>query len=241
MASILSFINQAAGLLGNGLNRGCSFVLSCAGESIALPVIPNSYEVNRAYNNSSININSLGDINMLGKRGLTAIKFSSFFPAQEYSFAGIDIDGPNIYVKQLERFATKGQPCRLYISDTNINTWVTIDSLTYKEQDGTSDVYFDISLREYRYIQPTSDKLDATTQLASRVAETLQEKTVTFYPGMDLMDVAAQVVEQLFPISVQGAKQQKIFQELVKAGITVSNSLKITKTQLLLGDIVIKL
>ena len=83
MASILSFLNQAVDSLissGSGLNTGCKLVLSCAGESVTFPVSPPSFEISNAYNNSTINVNSLGDINMLGKRGLTTIKFSSFFP-----------------------------------------------------------------------------------------------------------------------------------------------------------------
>lgn len=240
MASILSFINQAASFLGS-LNRGCSFVISCAGESIKLPVAPGNFEVSNTYGNSSININSLGEINMLGKRNLTSIKFGSFFPAQGYSFAGITVDGPYTYIKKLQNFATKKQPCRLAISGTNINTAVTIDSFSYSEKDGTSDVYFDIELREYRYILPTSDKLNETTQLASRVAESVKEKNITFYPGMDIMDVAAQAVGQLFPLTEQGEKQKQMFKELVKAGATVASTFKATKTQLQAENFAIKL
>lgn len=177
MASILSFLNQAVDSLigsGSGMNTGCKLVLSCAGESVTFPVSPPSFEVGNAYNNSTVNVNSLGDINMLGKRGLTTVKFSSFFPAQAYSgiVSGAS-DSPYSYVEKINSFAQKGQPCKLTISGTNINLNVSIDSFDYSEKDGTSDVYFSISLREYRYILPNSNKLNDTTGLASRTAEEL--------------------------------------------------------------------
>ena len=240
MASVLSFINQAANFLGR-LNSGCNFVISCAGQNIKLPVTPASFEVNTSYNNSSVNINSLGDINMLGKRGLTSIKFGGFFPAQGYSFAGITVDGPYTYIKALQSFATKQQPCRIAISGTNINTAVTIDSFSYSEKDGTSDVYYELELREYRYILPTSDKLDSTTKLTSRVAESIKEKTINFYPGMDIMDVAAQAVGQLFPMTEQGQKQKQLYKQLVKSGITIASSFKATKLQIQAENFAIKL
>lgn len=167
MASILSFLNQAVDSIissGSGLNTGCKLVLSCAGESVTFPVSPPSFKVSNAYNNSTINVNSLGDINMLGKRGLTTIKFSSFFPAQAYdNIVNTTPDSPYSYVEKINSFAQKGQPCKLAISNTNINLNVSINTFDYNEKDGTSDVYFSISLREYRYVLPNSNKLNNTT------------------------------------------------------------------------------
>lgn len=241
MASILSFLNQAVDSLissGSGLNTGCKLVLSCAGESVTFPVSPPSFEISNAYNNSTINVNSLGDINMLGKRGLTTIKFSSFFPAQTYDdIVNITPDSPYSYVEKINSFAQKSQPCQLVISNTKINLNVTIDSFDYSEKDGTSDVYFSISLREYRYVLPNSNKLNNTTGLASRVAEEQKEKVINWYPGMDLMDVAAQSVGQFFPIDEQDAKQLSVFKTLVKTkNLKVGSILHVTKQSIQIDD-----
>jgi hypothetical protein len=241
MASILSFLNQAVDSLissSSGLNTGCKLVLSCAGESVTFPVSPPSFEVSNAYNNSTINVNSLGDINMLGKRGLTTIKFSSFFPAQAYDgIVNTTPDSPYSYIEKIKSFAQKGQPCKLAISNTNINFNVSIDSLDYSEKDGTNDVYFSISLREYRYILPNSNKLNNTTGLASRVAEEQKEKVINWYPGMDLMDVAAQSVGQFFPIEEQDAKQLSVFRTLAKTkNLNVGSVLHATKQSIKISD-----
>lgn len=241
MASILSFLNQEVDSLissSSGLNTGCKLVLSCAGESVTFPVSPPSFEVSNAYNNSTINVNSLGDINMLGKRGLTTIKFSSFFPAQAYDgIVNTTPDSPYSYIEKIKSFAQKGQPCKLAISNTNINLNVSIDSFDYSEKDGTNDVYFSISLREYRYILPNSNKLNNTTGLASRVAEEQKEKVINWYPGMDLMDVAAQSVGQFFPIEEQDAKQLSVFRTLAKTkNLNVGSVLHATKQSIKISD-----
>lgn len=241
MASILSFLNQAVDSLissSSSLNTGCKLVLSCAGESVTFPVSPPSFEVSNAYNNSTINVNSLGDINMLGKRGLTTIKFSSFFPAQAYDgIVNTTPDSPYSYIEKIKSFAQKGQPCKLAISNTNINLNVSIDSFDYSEKDGTNDVYFSISLREYRYILPNSNKLNNTTGLASRVAEERKEKVINWYPGMDLMDVAAQSVGQFFPIEEQDAKQLSVFKTLAKTkNLNVGSVLYATKQSVKISD-----
>lgn len=241
MASILSFLNQAVDRLissGSGLNTGCKLVLSCAGESVTFPVSPPSFEISNAYNNSTINVNSLGDINMLGKRGLTTIKFSSFFPAQAYDdIVNTTPDSPYSYVEKINSFAQKGQPCKLAISGTNINLNVSIDNFDYSEKDGSSDVYFSISLREYRYILPNSNKLNNTTGLVSRTAEEQKEKVINWYPGMDLMDVAAQSVGQFFPIEEQDAKQLSVFKTLAKTkNLNVGTVLHATKQSVKIAD-----
>lgn len=242
MASFLSFIQQASSLLGhNGGNNGCSFTISCAGDTLTLPVIPGSYEAGQSYNNGSVNVNALGEINMLGKRNLMTISFSSFFPAQQYEFGVAGYYAPYEGIRKLQRFAQKGQPCKLIISGTNINTAVTIDNLNFREKDGTGDVYFDLSMREYRYILPNSNRLNETTQLSSRVAESLHEREVIFYPGTDLMDAASEAVGQIFPINEQGVKKLSLYKKLVKLGFAQSNSFKVTRYQLTVGDASIRL
>ena len=82
---------------------------------------------------------------------------------------------------------------------------------------------------------PASEKANLTTGLASRVAESITEKTITFYPGMDLMDCAANAVKMLFPINAQGEKQLRIFYALAKKGVTAPAVLQVTQQQLLVN------
>lgn len=240
MASLLSFLNQAITSVisaNNGLNQGCKIILSCAGDSVLFPVIVPSFEVGNTYNNSSVNVNSLGDINMLGKRGLSTVKFSGFFPAQNDYYVDNTPDNPYSYVEKIKSFTQKNQPSKISISNTNISMNCTIDEFNYSEKDGSNDVYFSLTLREYRYIMPTSDKINATTELSSRVAETVKEKNINWYPGMDLMDVAAQSVGQFVSIDKQGVQQLAIFKTLAKTrNFNIGSVLHATKSKIQLED-----
>lgn len=64
---------------GKGIPQGCKFTLSCAGQNIILPVTPASFKVGRTYNNSTLNINAIGEINMLGKEAFRHYPLKAFF------------------------------------------------------------------------------------------------------------------------------------------------------------------
>lgn len=55
-------------------------------ETLRLPVIPSSIELSNTRNNATVNINSIGEINLIGKSGLRTLSLSSFFPKQKYDF-----------------------------------------------------------------------------------------------------------------------------------------------------------
>ena len=169
MASILSFLNQAVDSLissGSGLNTGCKLVLSCAGESVTFPVSPPSFEISNAYNNSTINVNSLGDINMLGKRGLTTIKFSSFFPAQAYDdIVNTTPDSPYSYVEKINSFAQKGQPCKDGTIEIGRPHW-TIGAHTYGENSHTIGIHV---CGNFEIGEPTSKQIESLAMLLANI------------------------------------------------------------------------
>lgn len=240
MASMLNFLSNIISQLGNsGQDSHCYCVLSGSTGSVSFPVAPSSFEVGNTYSNQTVNINALGDMNMLGKRGLATISFSSFFPAQYYGFEqGYNQEDPYTLVDQVKSMATSGQPCRLSISGTNINMPCTVDSFTHKEKDGSGDVYFDISLKEYRYFLPSAEEtVNESTGLKSRVADTVKERTITVYPGDHPMDVAARSVSQFTSISKQQANKLQLYKSIVMSGkVSEGDILHAAKTQIRVGD-----
>ena len=206
MSSFTRFVSTASsvlcgvlGALGGDGGDGCVFTLKGGGVSVDFPVSPPDFEVVNPYNNSTLNINNIGEINMLGKRGLATMKFSSFFPAQEYEWlnsgGGLNglltgglsgmlgsstvAGGPYEYVAKIQQMAELGQPCSISITGTDVSMDCTIDEFSYKEQDGSGDVYFSLSLKEYRYIVPQSEQTNGTTGLNGRTAQTLKDKQTT--------------------------------------------------------------
>lgn len=134
-------------------------------ERLRLPVIPSSFEVNIPHQNTTVNINQLGEINLIGKTGLMSMTIESFFPAQQYSFCLYrDFQKPYEYIKQLLKWKELGRPIRVIVTGTPINYAMAIESLTYSEMDGTGDVYFSLELKEYKFIKtPSSNTLTTPT------------------------------------------------------------------------------
>ena len=122
---------------GKGIPQGCKFTLSCAGQNVILPVTPASFKVGRTYNNSTLNINAIGEINMLGKRGLQTLSFEGFFPAQKYEWSETNETNSYNLVRKIDGFATSGKPCKISISNTSISMYCTIESFNQDEHDGT--------------------------------------------------------------------------------------------------------
>lgn len=61
------------------------------GERVKLPILPSSFEKQGGVNNTEANINSLGSINLLGKRGLKRMEFQSFFRHRTIPFANASL------------------------------------------------------------------------------------------------------------------------------------------------------
>lgn len=240
MASFMSFLSSAISSLFEGINnRGAEFVLSCGGESVTFPVSPASFEINNPYKNGTVTINALGEIGMLGKRGLASVTITSFFPAQVYGFEQTTPnDDPYGYITMLQQFAEAGKPCQLTVSGTSVSTYCTIENIKYGERDGTGDVYFSVDLREYRYIQPAADAVvNDATGMKSRVAETVKERNITIYPGDNLMDVAARSVGQFTSITKQQANKLAVFKQLAMSKhVGVGEVLHATKSRIKVGD-----
>lgn len=118
---------------------------------VLLPVTPQSISIEHGINIETINIDSLGDVNIAGNGKLATINISCEFPAQLYPYAFYYQD-PYELVKTFEKWIDDKKPLRFIVSDTPINIAVKVQSIDYAEQDGTNDIYATIILREYREI-----------------------------------------------------------------------------------------
>lgn len=130
-------------------------------EQHQLPVLPPEFEVVSDNMNTVVNINEIGEINLIGRSALQKIVISSFFPNQDYPFVQTQKrHAPYTYVKNIQRWRRSRKPIRLIITDTPINIAMAIESFKYKEQDGSGDVYYTLELSEYVF---TGVKKDSNT------------------------------------------------------------------------------
>ena len=121
---------------------------------LQLPVPPSSYSLKSGNNNSVINVESVGEVNILGDSKLSEISFESFFPAQEYNFCAYsNIPTPFECVAQIESWRKSKKPIRVILTDTDINDLFSIETFEYSEKDGTGDIYFTLTLKQYKVLK----------------------------------------------------------------------------------------
>lgn len=205
------------------LNRDAQiFLKGSNSEKIQFPVPPGEFKATVRQNNQTVNISNIGDVNMIGNDGLKEISFSSFFPAQEYSFCVCVPDSPYNYVETIEKWRKSRLPCRITIADTSINHPVTIESFEFGEEDGTNDVVFTLELKEYVFLGSAVDNtVDNISGLKGRndisgIAKAA--RSITVYPGDSVMDVAARAVGRNLPISDKSKNCLKLYKKIAKGG-----------------------
>lgn len=132
--------------------RYITFLEEAAGRELMLPVTPAGYEWAHEAAIETVRVDQLGDLNFFGGRrmGSTTLR-DCILPAHAYPFltpgAGTD---PWAYLEQLERWVDAGTVLRWMVSGTPVNAAVLLEGVTYREQDGTNDLYADITIRQYR-------------------------------------------------------------------------------------------
>lgn len=131
--------------------RLITFLEEAAGVELVLPVTPAGYQWAHEAAIETVTVDQLGDLNFFGgKRMGSTTLHDCLLPAQAYPFlspgAGTN---PWLYLEQLERWVDKGTVVRWMVSGTPVNAAVLLEGVTYREQDGTNDLYADITLRQY--------------------------------------------------------------------------------------------
>lgn len=129
------------------------------GINLRLPVTPPNFSIEKGNKIEVINVTEIGDLNIVGNSLLSSISIDSFFPNQDYSYsfpATIDITDIYDYTKLLETWKKEKQILRFIITGTDVNMETKLEKYKYGEQDGTGDIYFTITLREYRRVATPS-------------------------------------------------------------------------------------
>ena len=138
------------------------------------PILPPSISVTVEGKHNAVNVQTRGDVTIIGKKGLKTVEFTSFFPDHTYPFAMFPkVIGPYWYCRKIEKMMEK--PIRLTITDTNINMFCLIQSFSYGEPDSTGDIEFTISFLEYRPPKYTKPKKTETQKTATTKKEDKKE------------------------------------------------------------------
>lgn len=177
--------------------RLITFLEEAAGVELVLPVTPAGYQWAHEAAIETVTVDQLGDLNFFGgKRMGSTTLHDCLLPAHAYPFlspgAGTN---PWLYLEQLERWVDKGTVVRWMVSGTPVNAAVLLEGVTYREQDGTNDLYADITLRQYTRpetpVLPAEPSASGAGTAASRdsATGTATAKTCTVASGDTLWGI----------------------------------------------------
>ena len=177
MNKTYSIVNLLSLALGNETAAKRQIILSSDNEKFTIPVTPHSYEIKTAQNNEIIDILDFGEAMLFGNAKLKRLSFSGFFPhpKHDYPFVVGDVKTPIECVELLTKWKEAKKPIRVIITDSPVNLMMGLREFTYREQDGTRDIYYKLSFIEYKELNTPSannDKqTDETTGLKQRTDE----------------------------------------------------------------------
>ena len=140
---------------------------------LVLPVTPGSFEVSHGISVETINIHTLGDVNLAGHNLAPTYKFDCMLPSKNYSFCQPTAEfNPYGYVIKFEDWCDKHTILRFVVSDTLVNTPVFISDITYGEKDGTGDVYVTITMHNYKKISTVQTSKTGNSSRSTEKATT---------------------------------------------------------------------
>ena len=152
--------------------------LKGSGGRVRIPVLPAEYTVTSEQENTSVTVCNLGEVTLLGKRKLRSISFSSFFPFYyDEGYCDCRSDKPQKMVERIEKMKRAGK-VKLTITGTGINMYVTIESFEWGENDGTGDMNYTLTMKEYRTISIPSSTLVKESPAAPATETATQSYTV---------------------------------------------------------------
>ena len=143
---------------------------------------------------------------LFGNAKLKRLSFSSFFPhpKHDYPFIVGDVKTPIECVELLTKWKEAKKPIRVIITDSPVNLMMGLREFTYREQDGTRDIYYKLSFVEYKELNTPSannDKqIDETTGLKQRTDEPENPESWVDKTD-DILDASKKSLRRLQPLA----------------------------------------
>jgi hypothetical protein len=120
---------------------------------IKLPIVPSEFQIQSPHNNETFNTVNQGDLKLIGNRGLKSLMIAAFFPAKDYPFTRDRSFKGWEYVTIIESWIERRVPIRLIMTNTPINMAATIENFDYGVKDGSGDVYYSLTLSEFKFVK----------------------------------------------------------------------------------------
>lgn len=113
-----------------------------------LPVTPEVWEWGDGHNVTDIRLESGASAVISGGRSLYSATVRGFFPSKRYGFLeGPAVTEPERYIAWFRQRAQEGTPLRYIVG--SMSRWVILQRFTYSQSDGSGDVDYTLTVREY--------------------------------------------------------------------------------------------
>lgn len=126
---------------------------------IQLPIVPEEIKIPSPQNHEIFSTMTMGDIALIGSEGVKQFDIESFFPSKPYTFARSQQYTGWEYVEMIEAWRKRDVPMRIVITGTPINMAFIIDEFEYGVEDGSGDIYYTLSISEYKLLRLGTKKV----------------------------------------------------------------------------------
>lgn len=153
-------------------------------EVIRLPIIPSKIKIISPMKNEVFETANFGDIKLIGLEGLKNTSLESFFPNNKYIYDKNNFEyKADYYVNLIEKWKNGRIPIRLIISDTSFtfNKLMSIENFEYGVEDGTGDIYYTLSLDEFKEIKLDIKNLNYSKSVTTSVATNIKSSNNNSY------------------------------------------------------------
>lgn len=169
------------------------FLIDSSNEKFQFPVNPEEIQISREKQFETINIITLGEVDVAQQEIIKTVSFSSFFPkvADPSYCRYAEIPDPQTAMNRLTSIMVDHRPVRLLITDTAVNVLVYVSAHASAFRGGEpDDVYFDVTFRTWRDMKVRKAGGGSAGQAAVRTDTKPTPKVYTVRTGDSLSSIA---------------------------------------------------